>query len=46
MLGTKHIDPDDNFEYIVRAVRKAKGLIVVDRQLIGSESRKYDTIHA
>jgi len=45
-LGTRHIDPDDGFEYIVRAVRKSKGLIVVDRQLIGSKSRKYDTIHA
>ena len=46
LLGTKHIDPDDGFEYIVRAVRKAKGLIVVDRQLSGSTSKKYDTIHA
>lgn len=46
LLGTKHRDPDDGFEYIVRAVRKAKGLIVVDRQLLGSTSRKYDTIHA
>ena len=46
LLGTKHRDPDDGFEYIVKAIRKHRGLIVVDRQLVGSTSKKYDTIHA
>jgi hypothetical protein len=31
---------------IVKAIRKHMGLIVVDRQLVGSTSKKYDTIHA
>ena len=30
----------------MKAIRKHRGLIVVDRQLIGSTSKKYDTIHA
>lgn len=46
LLGTVHRDPDDGFKYSVVAVRKYKGLIVVDRKLLGSKTKKYDTIHA
>jgi hypothetical protein len=46
LIGTDHRDPDDGLMYRVIAVRKSKGLIVVDRQLAGSENGNYDTIHA
>jgi hypothetical protein len=46
LVDTEHRDPDDGLIYRVISVRKAKGLIVVDRQLAGSDNGTYDTIHA
>jgi hypothetical protein len=46
ILGTTHRNPGDGLEYIVKAVRKHRGLIVVDRKLRGPMSKKYDTIQA
>jgi len=46
LLGTTHVDPDDGMQYRVIAIRKSKGLIVVDRTLSNGHGNRIDTIHA
>jgi len=46
LIGTTHIDPEDNLEYTSVRVRKHGRYIAIDRRLTNSKSSPTEAIHA
>jgi hypothetical protein len=47
LLGSRHIDDEDNLPYIITKIRAHRGLIAADRRLLHSnQTTNLDSIHA
>ena len=46
LIGTEHIDPDNQLKYKTIAIRRYGNKIAADRRLVGSEAGRIEAIHA